>query len=1032
MRNKIFTIATAHLDTVWNWPFEKTCSTYIKKTLVDNFALMEKYPDYRFNFEGAYRYELMEEYYPELFERLKKYVAEGRWYPCGSSYENGDVNVPSAEALFRNILLGNGYFDKQFGIRSKDIYLPDCFGFGWALPAIMRHAGLKGFCTQKLSWGCSYGIPFDLGKWYGCNGDWVYGSLNSGNYTGTFKAIRDFEFIRKKLEKNKEYRLHATVSYHGTGDTGGAPKEESVITLEREMAENATSDTEVISARSDEVFDYLDTLTDVDLPTHDKELTLIYHGVGSYTSRSIGKRWNKRNEILGDVCERANLLAEVLGVKEYPREKITTHWKRFIAHQFHDDITGTSLQKVYERSWNDYMVSLNGFSDEYNSASSAIVSLMDTRGEGVAVVVNNPLEFSRTVAVRVRIPIEARYVTVSGKDGVVPSQIENGVVLFSAKVDGLSYETFSVLPADEPYPSNLTITKQKLENEKYVVTMDKNGDICSVFDKFIQKELLQKPIRHDIFRYIGDKEYPAWTITYPVCNTVKPEHSSFVSSEIVENGAARITLKVVQAYRKSKFTSWISLTAGGELVEVRCEVDWRSYRRLLKHDFCFTASNQEATYDLGIGTVRRGNNTKKMYEFVGQNWADLTDKDHAYGVSVLSECKYGWDKPDDNTLRLTAIHTPFYNFRTFDSVQSKMDIGLNRYGFALYSHTGAAGKETQQQGRAFVTPAPSFLPDAHEGILGKSYSFGKLSDDGVSLIALKKAENTEEIIARFYENEKKNHDAVCFTLGKGILSAREMLASEEEIGKATVENESLLFSMKPYEVKTFALTVAKEKSKEIRQKTLPVEGSDSCVTSNAACGTVTLPNAAFSLPQELWKDKITCGGIKFDLDGVAVAKGQTITLPEGATKVYILACGLRGEKDYSFGVGEKIQTKNILANNDKIGIWDLIGMKKTARIRNDIVAWEITHTHNKKGDMYGKQFFVFRYEFDVNGQKTFRLPDDKNLFIFGATAVFDKSICTPTDYLYDQVTPRKFNYTDCLIQRISEYMRIKYHSKYEG
>ena len=123
-KKKIYTVATAHLDTVWSWDFETTVSKYIYNTLVDNFKLFKKYPTYTFSFEGSYRYELMEEYYPELFDKMKEYIKEGRWNVCGSSFENGDVNIPSPEALFRNILFGNSYFDKKFGNREKGCFQP--------------------------------------------------------------------------------------------------------------------------------------------------------------------------------------------------------------------------------------------------------------------------------------------------------------------------------------------------------------------------------------------------------------------------------------------------------------------------------------------------------------------------------------------------------------------------------------------------------------------------------------------------------------------------------------------------------------------------------------------------------------------------------------------------------------------------------------------------------------------------------------------------------------------------------------------
>ena len=127
-KNKIFTVATAHLDTVWRWELAKTIEEFIPDTIEKNIALIEKYPHYRFNFEGAFRYELIEEYYPEAFEKIKQLVADGKWCVSGSAYENGDVNIPSPEALFRNFLYGNGYFKKKFGKTSKDVFHRSRFG----------------------------------------------------------------------------------------------------------------------------------------------------------------------------------------------------------------------------------------------------------------------------------------------------------------------------------------------------------------------------------------------------------------------------------------------------------------------------------------------------------------------------------------------------------------------------------------------------------------------------------------------------------------------------------------------------------------------------------------------------------------------------------------------------------------------------------------------------------------------------------------------------------------------------------------
>ena len=200
---KIYTIATAHLDTSWLWPLERTVSEHIPDTLRRNFELLEKYPEYKFNFEGSYRYELIKEYYPDDFEKIKEYVKSGKWNPCGACYENGDVNIPSPEALIRNILFGNDFFIKEFGVKSNDIFLPDCFGFGKVLPTVAAHCGLTGFSTGKLFWGSSVDIPFDIGKCVGMDGKGIWASLMPFSYTTAFKSMDKAGRVLKKLEEAK-------------------------------------------------------------------------------------------------------------------------------------------------------------------------------------------------------------------------------------------------------------------------------------------------------------------------------------------------------------------------------------------------------------------------------------------------------------------------------------------------------------------------------------------------------------------------------------------------------------------------------------------------------------------------------------------------------------------------------------------------------------------------------------------------------------------------------------------------------------
>jgi alpha-mannosidase len=178
----LYMIGYAHLDTQWRWTYPQVIRDFIANTMRQNFPLFEKYPDYVFNFTGSRRYEFMKEYYPEDYEKVKKYLAEGRWFPAGSSVDENDANVPSLESFVRHFLYGNRFFKKEFGVQSQEFMLPDCFGFPASLPSILAHGGIKGFSTQKLTWGSAVGIPFNVGVWTGPDGSSVVAALNPLGY----------------------------------------------------------------------------------------------------------------------------------------------------------------------------------------------------------------------------------------------------------------------------------------------------------------------------------------------------------------------------------------------------------------------------------------------------------------------------------------------------------------------------------------------------------------------------------------------------------------------------------------------------------------------------------------------------------------------------------------------------------------------------------------------------------------------------------------------------------------------------------
>lgn len=1008
--NKIFTVATAHLDTVWRWELPKTINEFLPDTFEKNLDLIEKYPNYNFNLEGAFRYELIEEYYPQVFEEIKKQIENGRWFVSGSAYENGDVNIPSPEALFRNFLYGNGYFKKKFGKTSTDIFLPDCFGFGWALPTIARHSGLNGFSTQKLGWGGAYQRPFDIGIWRGVDGSEIYASLNPLSYRYKFDGdVRgDLEIISKIADNGINYGLPWTMNYYGTGDWGGAPTEASAKSVDESVKANETNnETKVYSAQSDAIFNELEKLPDADkkgLPIWDNELVMRSHGAGGYTSRCMSKRLNAQNEILADICERACATANLLTSYKYPQEIIDKAWKRVIQHQFHDDIPGTSTMLQYNDSWNDYFVSLSQFQTEYEGAVGAIANELDISWcKECAVIVNNPVAAKRKGAVEATVKLNhnARCIKVVDKNGKeVPSQIvakqgKTLKIVFIANVDSVGYKVYDVQVADKKYgkATDLKVTEHTLENAKYRVVFNKNGDIATIIDKKLKMQILSKPIKLAAMHDIGMLNYPSWEMRKEDIDGEPYAYANTPEFEIVENGAARIAVKVSRHIESSKIEQVVSLENSGETIRVDNFIDWQERRTMLKAQFPFACENEKATYDLGLGYIQRPTNSENLYEVPAQKWADLSDEYERFGVSIFSDCKYGWDKPNENTLRLTCLHTPAGAF-TKDARQDLQDIDRNIFSFGICSHKGALSSLTESESELFNEKMVAFQTSSRREGKYDDISLLKISSSGVAVRAIKKAQDDDSIVIRVNEMSGKAHKNVCVTMLGEIKTAEEILASEEHKGDVKADGDSFTFNINPFEVKSFKimLNIEKNKAKENFKK-LDLEYNSCGITSDNYKVNTILQGSGCSLPDELIPESYTVKGITFRMPKVSMDKNilipreQEIDIPKGSTKLYILASGMIGDREMTLFTDNKERKINIYAMTEHYAQWDMAGLQQSARINDAPIGFEFTHTHHPEGNIANGKAYFYLYEIDVRNCKKLILPEENRVAILAMTAV---------------------------------------------
>ena len=1030
-KQKLYTIATSHLDTSWLWTLEKTIEDYIPDTLKKNFDYLEKYPEYKMNFEGSYRYELIKEYYPEEYEKLKKYIKDGRWNPCGACYENGDVNIPSPEALTRNILYGNSFFKKEFGTQSNDIFLPDCFGFGKALPSVSAHSGLTGFSTGKLFWGSSVPIPFDTGRWLGPDGKGVWASLMPFSYTTVFPKIEKAHRIHNKFEENKKKNLpNFTFAYHGIGDRGGAPHKTSVKNIVKAQRNNKNSETEVYSATTKEFFDLLEDLpenTKKNMPVYDGEFLLTAHGAGSYTARTVTKRWNRRCELLADAAERFLCASFVNGYSQYPQYGLDDAWKKVIAHHFHDDITGTSFEECYKRNHNDYVQAMNIFSAEYTAACKALSEQLDTSFvEGIPVVVSNPLQgvASRKEAVRVTVESGANFFRVFDNGGnEVHSQTKTvdgkKEITFIADVPSCGLAVYDLRESQKEcsVESSLRTTANSIENKYISVKLDKNGDIASVFDKELGKELLKKPVRLAVLNNTHSFNWPAWEIKYDDLCTEPYMYPNNPEISIVDNGSAVCSLKIKKTAGKSSFTQIVSLDCESRYVSVYNETDWREESSLLKAEFSFTAENDYAAYDIGMGGTKRATNTKELCEVPAQKWSDITDKSNEFGVSVFSDSRTGWDKPDSSTLRLTVIHTPMASYR-WECSSHIMDMGLNRYSFAICGHSGN-DKNITASADAFCQPMHTFVTEKHGGSLGKEYSFVSLNNDAVRITALKKAQDSDEIVFRVTECSGTDQNGVEAVFSKEIAEAFEIRGDEAVIGKFDVTDGKLRFDIGHNAIRSFALTFKKDRS-AVCGDAVALDFNAVGITDDKNRHKSTLKNGV-SIPREVLPQKLLYAGIEYTFSSAekncVVCNGGKITVGEGYKSIHLLLASLNGDKKIKLGSAEV----SVADCFEALGHWDLMQAKETGYIKPVAQALTLSHTHGKNGNMTAKQFYIFHAEIPLDSKTEIALPVDEDIVIFAATAVKNNSVFIKGDPHIDSLDKRKFDYefSDYAIKRMN-------------
>ncbi|HMD73860.1 MAG TPA: glycoside hydrolase family 38 C-terminal domain-containing protein [Steroidobacteraceae bacterium] len=1143
----LYVVGYAHLDTEWRWEYPQVIDEYLRRTMEDNFRLFDRYPHYVFNFSGANRYRFMQEYFPADFARLKEYVKAGRWFPAGSSMEEGDVNAPNAEGIIRQILYGNAWFRRELGKDSVEYMLPDCFGFPASLPTILAHAGVKGFSTQKLVWGSSAdaggpeslemtpaGTPFNVGVWVGPDGESVLAALNPGDYShGIYtdlskplapaagnaaleqmqkgisdrlqqlqqvldaaeqdhqsadpRAVQEFDDLRRRqngyanLERDEQQRrlqndwaarveLNGKVSgvfadyhYYGTGDIGGTPDEESVKRLEAIVTRGTASlvspdepytprepgawpsvpvgdgPVHVISANAEQLFRAITPAELAGLPRYTGEMELTNHSAGSLTSQAYQKRWIRKEELLADAAEKASIAAQWFGARPYPLQRLNDAWTLAMGGHFHDIAAGTASPKSYEFAWNDDVIAMNQFAGVLTNAAEAVAAALDTETHGIPLLVFNPLNIAREEVVESRVSFPGSAldaVHVIGPDGSeAPAQLVEGRVLFVAKAPSVGFAVYDLLagPTARQNASPLQVTASTLANQYYRVRLNADGDVASIFDKSIGKELLAAPMRLAI-SYDNPERWPAWNMDW---DQEQAPPKAYVGGpariRIVEAGPVRVALEVSRETAGSRFVQTIRLSAGdaGKRVEIGNVIDWNTRESNLKATFPLAATNQMATYNWDIGTIERPSADPKKFEVPSHQWIDLTDIGGEFGATILTDCKNGSDKPNDHTIRLTLIRTP--GTRGGYPDQGTQDIGHHEFVYGIAGHAADwRHAATDWQAQRLNDPLIAFQTAKHAGAMGREFSLLKISNPRIRVLALKKEELGDAVIVRMVELDGKPQAKVRVAFAGPILAAREVNAQERTLGSASVEHGALVTSFSAFQPRSFAVTLAASPTRLPRLRSTPVALHYDLATASAdgAPSVGGFDAAGNALPAELLPSQLRYNDVQFDLapaktgsPNAVVARGQTIDLPGGEyRRAYLLAASSDGDQLAGFEVGGTTVNLNIEDWGGFIGQWDdrqwtskdtskddygqMSGIKRGYIKRADL-AWYGSHHHDAAGRNVPYRYaYLFAYPIQLPpGTKRIKLPDNPKVRILAVSVSDEAAPVMPVQPLYDVLPP---------------------------
>ncbi|MER6253522.1 glycoside hydrolase family 38 C-terminal domain-containing protein [Streptomyces sp. NPDC001584] len=699
--HRISAVGHAHIDSAWLWPLRETVRK-VSRTASNMVNLMDQHPEFVFAMSQAQQLDWIKTYRPELFERVKKKIADGQFVPVGGMWVESDTNMVGGEAMARQFLYGKKFFLDEFGIETQNVWLPDSFGYTAAMPQIVKLSGSKWFLTQKISWSQINRFPHHTFWWEGIDGTRVFTHFPPvDTYNSDLGGAQLAHAAHNYREKGQGSR---SLVPFGWGDGGGGPTREHLARARRQR--DLEGSPRVRIERPDAFFEKAHAEY-ADAPVWAGELYLELHR-GTYTSQAKTKQGNRRCESL---LREAELWAATAAVRvagyAYPYEDLERIWKTVLLHQFHDILPGSSIAWVHREARETYAAVREELQGITLAAQQALA------GQGTEELVFNCAPHAR-----------------------------RGVPAGGAGRPARAGEPVTV---EERHGGG-----HILANGRLLAEIDRRGLIVSVYDLEARRETVAPGAAANLLQIHPDfpNMWDAWDIDAFYRNRVT-DLVELDRLEVTGSGPRAATVRVTRSFGRSEAVQQITLRAGAKTVDIVTEVDWHETEKFLKAAFPLDVKAERTASETQFGHVYRATHTNTSweaakFEICAHRW--IHAEEPGWGVALLNDSTYGHDVTRDvradggqtTTVRLSLLRAPRYP-------DPETDQGSHTLRFSLAP--GAGIGDAVREGHALN------LPERVVRGAGPVAPLVAVDEDAVVVEAVKLAEDRSgDVIVRLYES----------------------------------------------------------------------------------------------------------------------------------------------------------------------------------------------------------------------------------------------------------------------------------------